>query len=495
MSCIFFTTFFSLMNISLVHAADQPATGDLWQIVLLKGERIGFGYFQQEAIVEQGTSLVRTETLAQFRFKRGGMPFLIKTVMRTVETPAGELKRLERETTNPPAQPATLTATVADSGNELEIVNTINGQRQTKRLPWKAGTKSPAWQDRMLELSPLKPEEIRSFEAFQPELLQITTVTMSARDWETPPFGVQSPRDKLLKIAIKNSYDPETPITCWMERSGTVPWLTMPLLGGEVTIQKVSRLEALKEIESGDLDLNVASSVPVPNPPRLPHQQPKLSYRVIARQGDPSRIFPAGSQQGVRKIDEQTAVIEARASSFPDARSTRSPGLEFQEPSAYIQSEDATVQKHANAAVGDEKHPSRRAKLMEAYVYRQVKAKNFSTALASAAEVARTLEGDCTESAVLLAALLRAKGIPSRVVVGLVYVERQKAFGCHMWTEAWLGDQWVGLDATIGQGGLGSGHLKMLDASFADSGPTPIAAFLPLMSSLGNLSIRVDSAD
>ena len=41
---------------------------------------------------------------------------------------------------------------------------------------------------------------------------------------------------------------------------------------------------------------------------------------------------------------------------------------------------------------------------------------------ATAAEVARSREGDCTEHAVLLAALARARGIPARVAMGLVYV-------------------------------------------------------------------------
>ena len=38
---------------------------------------------------------------------------------------------------------------------------------------------------------------------------------------------------------------------------------------------------------------------------------------------------------------------------------------------------------------------------------------------------------------VLLAALARARGIPSRAAVGLVYVGALKGFGYHMWTEVW----------------------------------------------------------
>ena len=68
--------------------------------------------------------------------------------------------------------------------------------------------------------------------------------------------------------------------------------------------------------------------------------------------------------------------------------------------------------------------------------------KNFSVGFASASEVARKREGDCTEHGILLAALGRAMGIPSRVVSGLVYVDEfkgvEKAMVYHMWTQFFL---------------------------------------------------------
>jgi transglutaminase/protease-like cytokinesis protein 3 len=121
--------------------------------------------------------------------------------------------------------------------------------------------------------------------------------------------------------------------------------------------------------------------------------------------------------------------------------------------------------------------------------------KNFSTGLATASEVAREMQGDCTEHAVLLAAMLRAKEIPSRVVVGLVYSDRHSAFAGHMWTEAFLDGQWVPLDATMGRGGIGAAHVKVTDSSLDEDAPTPVAAFIPMMHLLGQMSIEVVSAE
>jgi transglutaminase-like putative cysteine protease len=57
--------------------------------------------------------------------------------------------------------------------------------------------------------------------------------------------------------------------------------------------------------------------------------------------------------------------------------------------------------------------------------------------------------GDCTEYADLSAALARALGIPARVIGGYVVESDAVLRGrdYHNWTEVWLGDRWLILDA------------------------------------------------
>jgi transglutaminase-like putative cysteine protease len=64
--------------------------------------------------------------------------------------------------------------------------------------------------------------------------------------------------------------------------------------------------------------------------------------------------------------------------------------------------------------------------------------------------VAEKREGDCTEHAVLTAALLRGTGFPAHVVLGLALVridDKWCAFG-HAWTEYHDGQSWQLADAT-----------------------------------------------
>ena len=126
---------------------------------------------------------------------------------------------------------------------------------------------------------------------------------------------------------------------------------------------------------------------------------------------------------------------------------------------------------------------------MERYVHEELKKKNFSQAFATASEVARSLEGDCTEHAVFLAALCRARGIPARVAIGLVYIQGDQAFGYHMWTEAYIDKRWIPLDGTLARGGIGAGHLKIQHTNL--KGASAYSAFLPVVQVLGRLSIEV----
>ena len=71
--------------------------------------------------------------------------------------------------------------------------------------------------------------------------------------------------------------------------------------------------------------------------------------------------------------------------------------------------------------------------------------------------------GDCTEFAVLLAAVARARGIPTRIVHGIAYsgrfAGRAHVFSPHAWVQAWDGTRWTSYDA--GFGPFGAGHIVL----------------------------------
>jgi len=184
-------------------------------------------------------------------------------------------------------------------------------------------------------------------------------------------------------------------------------------------------------------------------------------------------------------------VLSLKPGETPEGLPREDVAERWSQPNKFLQSDDPLVVQLARKGVGSAESPVDQAVALERWVRDNVKDKNFSTLMASAAEVAEKLSGDCTEHACLLAAMLRSRGVPSRVVVGLMYVPRDSAFGGHMWTEAFLNGVWVPLDGVLGQGRVGADHIKFLASGLDDEAGDGFAAFVPVVSALGQMKIEV----
>ena len=227
-----------------------------------------------------------------------------------------------------------------------------------------------------------------------------------------------------------------------------------------------------------------------------------MRYWVELDDKNPAEVFPASATQQVTSKGPHTAEIlliapdmSGKAPAAPGPAAQReSPTPQDSAPSSMIQSDDPAIVDMAREARGRQTQPLAVALALEKYVHAAVNKIDFSQVLSSALEVARTRRGDCTEHAVLLAALARASGLPARVAIGLVYVQDKQAFGYHMWTEVFVDGRWLPLDATLGKGGIGASHLKLSDSNLGDSGAGGQSTFtglLAVMQVVGRLKISV----
>ncbi len=112
----------------------------------------------------------------------------------------------------------------------------------------------------------------------------------------------------------------------------------------------------------------------------------------------------------------------------------------------------------------EEIEPNQLAQFVSEYITRPTYENGFNIA----SVVASGRSGDCTEYAVLLAALSRSLGIPARVILGTIIVEEDNyvsAIG-HAWVEVYFNEKWQTLDAAMYQSTankhfyLPSGHLE-----------------------------------
>ncbi|MBN1881387.1 MAG: transglutaminase domain-containing protein [Deltaproteobacteria bacterium] len=133
-------------------------------------------------------------------------------------------------------------------------------------------------------------------------------------------------------------------------------------------------------------------------------------------------------------------------------------------PEIDIESDNEEMQRTVEDILGDVADPTRSAKMIMDWVYRNVEKRLVDAT--SALDVLSTMEGECESHAKLYAALVRAAGIPTRVVNGIVYVEEMEAFLFHAWNEVYL-DEWIPVDAAFGQFPADVTHIKFAEGSGA----------------------------
>jgi len=218
-------------------------------------------------------------------------------------------------------------------------------------------------------------------------------------------------------------------------------------------------------------------------------------FRVRTKNGDALDLPSIGAQRVVRETPSSLAVVVDETVTSP-ATAEEMADARFRQASVTIDSNDDAIVRMAQRALGPHRAaPAKeRAVALALAVHRHITKKGMAAAFASASETVRSREGDCTEHAVLLAALLRAEGIPSRVVSGLVYCPEfageRGVFGWHMWTQAILDGAWVDLDATLpGPTAFHGGHLA--SGSSAQEHGAIDAEWAALVSLVGNLEIEV----
>ncbi len=274
--------------------------------------------------------------------------------------------------------------------------------------------------------------------------------------------------------------------TLWIDDGGQVLKSHAPFLSG---IDSYRTTSAAALAADGDFDLLTATIFKLNRPIANPTTSRRLTYKLTLSGGDLASVLPNDQRQTLTATTTEKGELAVRTETFTSgAAGAATVAEEYLRPNPLINCDDSVVLDHTRAAIGGRTDPWQRAVAIQDWVWKNMRKKNFETVFASAKEVARNLEGDCTEHGVLTAAMCRAAGIPCRVVVGLVYVPSLGGFGPHLWDEVYVNHRWVAIDATFNQSAVDATHLKLAESSL--DGVAPFEAFMPVMRVLDKLKIE-----
>jgi hypothetical protein len=468
-----------------------------WVVVVLAGKTCGFG----STVTTQHDTPSGTQYLTahqeEFVVKRLGTNLKIVETSKVIEDAEGGVLSFDN---------------IDDAGSIVEsrgiregdhMVVSSRGQTQRFFLP-RLSALGPEAIRRQTMAVPLQPGERFSFNTFSTDYPQAVVVE-SGKVVAQETRSVRGVCRQLWKMSSEESNIPGTTSTFWVDDQGNDVESVTSVPGlGNLHEYVTDRAECMKQPEGAEIFASTLIHPQIALP--SPHNLGQAVYRLLPLDTTQTlKLWDHGEQRiisskpGVCDVEVTAPQFTAKDATWELPHAETADLRPFLQASAYLESNAPKIQELAHKAIGNEKNPVLAAHLIERFVRSYITKKDLNVGFGSAEETAESREGDCTEHAVLCAALGRAVGLPTRCVVGFGYIPpgdeeptitksadaKTGTFGFHMWAEAWIGpDEWMPMDAALD--GFDVGHIAITKSALEEVNPvvdlnTPV---LQLMESL-----------
>ena len=207
----------------------------------------------------------------------------------------------------------------------------------------------------------------------------------------------------------------------------------------------------------------------------------ELSYLKILFDQTPSPMPVNGPRQSLTgRVLTVTKEIPPFTASYTVPYEGKEDSLLYSlRPEMLIQSDDPEIISLARGIVKETTDPFLAAQMIMEWVFENLE-KVPVVSIPNAKEIVTHKKGDCNEHATIMTALLRAAGIPARIVVGLVYKDGK--FYYHAWNEAYI-NRWVSMDAILKQMPVDATHIKLIEGG--------IEKQVQIAGIIGNLTLTI----
>ncbi|MBX3396049.1 MAG: transglutaminase domain-containing protein [Phycisphaerae bacterium] len=290
----------------------------------------------------------------------------------------------------------------------------------------------------------------------------------------------------------------------WVDDDFTPVLMTMNVGFMKMKMHETTREDAMKRGAPPEMFFETF----VPTQREVGRGAKKVVLRFRLKDGAPGPLPepPATPMQSCKRINDREMEITIRRNDWDAARKAAKPDSidellrPFLAPSHVCDAADSRIRRLAKRASRGASTPAEIAAALREKVTEYITNKNMDVGFATASDVARNRSGDCTEHAVLLAAMCRAAGLPARGVSGIIevpsgYIHDKKgsAFGYHMWTQVYIGGKWIDIDAAMRQTDCEPNRVALTIMPLGDEGlANAVASLMPV---LGRIEIEVMSVE
>jgi hypothetical protein len=469
---------------------------DLWDAAYLEGGKAGHVRTTVHEMTRDGQKRILTTIDLNLTLKRNDDVIQLRAITATEETPAGKVTGTYMKQQLGPKSELVVAGVV--TGKELRLTLQMPEKKQAlKPAPWDDRVVGLYRQQQLFKEYKVQPGDRFSYLSFEPTVNLVVNTNVAVKDYEVVMVDGGKAKKRLLRAEVKPDKIENTvlpTVVYWLDEDRQIVRSQVDIPGlGKMTLYRTTRELATAPGKLATLtDVGVHQLVKLTKRIPQPYDTTKTVFRITLKgEDDPATAFAQDGRQIVFAQKGNVIDLQVQATRGPKPNQPAAKvAAEFLQNSYFITCDDAQVKAHARKAVGAETDPWKKALLIERWVYQNMKSAN-DEALTPADKVARTLRGDCTEFAMLAAAMCRAEGVPARTAIGLIYADTKTgpALAFHMWTEVWVRDQWVPIDATLGRGYVGATHLKITDHSWHET--QTLTPLLPLLRVLGKMSVEV----
>jgi hypothetical protein len=472
---------------------------EIWEVAHIDGAKVGYLHTTVRAKEVNGEKVFRAAAELELTFKRNNALMKLRLVQGTEETSDGKVVGVFMKQEPGGGQQLDLTGAV--EGDKLHVV--VDNGRLERNVRWTERAVGLRQWQHLFEQKKPKSGDTWSFPRYEPIVNYVVTMRVEVKEKEE--VQLLGKKQALLRVEMTPDkievpgQNVQLPGVVWWLDGDFVPQRRQFEMDGlgTIVLTCTTREVATAPAPAAKLpDLGLKTLIPLNRAIAKPYDTRAAVYRVTIRgDSEAATALARDAHQDVKNAKGETFDLQVHPVRHGDGAASSEPAAaEYLASCPFINCDEKAVKELARKAAGDETDPWKKAVRLEKWVHANLRV-DQSTPMTPAAQTARDLCGDCRNHALLLAALCRAEGVPSRIAVGLLYVDKAKQpqMGFHMWTEVYINGRWLGIDGIVGKGGVGGSHIKIADNSWR--GVESLTPFLPVRRVLGKTSIEVVSVE